>query len=324
MKRIPIERRNQLSPDLFYKEYLEGCGKPVVVTDALQAWPALSKWTFDFLKSRYADETVAPASELSSPYIRVMKFGEFIDYLKAPTSRPPGFWIDKATRKPLRDLPEPASAPLYLFGWDGFQKYPELLDDIQPSPYFVDDWLPLLRPAFRQALRQTPFRDVWILVGPAGTISRLHYDFLHTHAYLAQIVGRKKCFLFAPDEADLIYYGGIDPDQPDFDQFPLSRGATAYEAVLQPGEVLFIPSRWWHAVTALDHSITVSYNFFNRVNFGDYFLDFFRSLPRTLRHLERTPGWHEALGVNWTSKGFESLEMRPAEKDYWLRDKNGE
>ena len=315
MKRIPIERRARLSPDRFYQEHLCGCGKPVIVTDAIGHWPARSKWTFDLLKSRYGDETVAPASELSSPYIRVMKFAEFIDYLKSPSARPPGFWIDKTTRKPLRELPEPAPTPLYLFGWDGFQKYPELLDDIDPSPYFADDWFPLLPPAFRQALRHTPFRDVWILIGPAGTVSRLHYDFLHTHAYLAQIVGRKKCFLFGPDQAELIYQGEIDPQQPDFERFPLSQEATAYEATLQPGEMLFIPSQWWHAVTALDNSITVSYNFFNRVNFGEYFLDFFRSLPRTLKHLDRTPGWQEALGVDWASRGFESLKARRASKD---------
>ena len=46
------------------------------------------------------------------------------------------------------------------------------------------------------------------------------------------------------------------------------RHATAYEGVLNPGELLFIPADWWHWVRGLEKSITVSHNFFNDVNFS--------------------------------------------------------
>lgn len=303
--RIAIERRQGLSPDRFYEEYLNGAGRPVIVTDAVDSWPARSKWSFEFFKSRYGGDTVTPAPELSSRSCKVMKLADYIDYIAAPGEISPGFWIDKAQGTPLKQPRETVELPLYLYGWDPFSRHPELFEDIRPSPYFVDDWLVLLPPEFRRLLQVTPYRPSWVLIGPKGSLSRLHFDFFHSHAYLALIAGRKKCVLFSPEDSDHIYRGAVDPEQPDPERFPLYERAAAYEGVIGPGETLFIPAGWWHYVAGLEPTITVSYNFFNRANFGEYFVSLLRALPGILERFDRVPDWRASLGVEWVSKGFE-------------------
>ena len=47
----------------------------------------------------------------------------------------------------------------------------------------------------------------------------------------------------------------------DMDRFPLLAEATFTEAVLGPGDALFIPAGWWHYVRSLSTSFSVNYWF---------------------------------------------------------------
>src|SRR2546425_5140618 len=49
-----IERRANLSYESFAREYLYAT-KPVIVTDVLRQWKALSRWTPDFFKKEFGD-----------------------------------------------------------------------------------------------------------------------------------------------------------------------------------------------------------------------------------------------------------------------------
>jgi hypothetical protein len=303
---VSIERVECMPPEIFQQRFLSGSGKPVIVTDALNTWPARSKWNFDFFKSRYGSERVVPAIWPGNKYLKVIQFSDYIDSLDDPHRSTPGFWIDLATKLPCEAPPHPPGTPLYLTGWRAFNLHPELLEDVELSPRFVEDWIPLLPAPFRKVSEETTkYVSGGFLIGPAGSVAKLHYDFLHTHSYLAQIAGRKKCILFSPEDSEYLYGGNVDPARPDFEKFPLLRRATGYECILEPGELLFIPSDWWHHVVAIEKSITVSYNFFNRVNFGAYIRAILQDLPTILKGLEKYPNEKALLGINWTSRGFD-------------------
>jgi hypothetical protein len=80
------------------------------------------------------------------------------------------------------------------------------------------------------------------------------------------VAGRRRFTLFPPEQVSNLYIGPldltpagqaislVDVAQPDFERFP--RFAQALEqaqtAELLPGDALFIPSQWWHAVEALE------------------------------------------------------------------------
>ena len=79
-----------------------------------------------------------------------------------------------------------------------------------------------------------------------------------------QIIGRKRFLLASPEQYPYFYfYPLMHPsgrhsalDWPhaaaNTERFPMAKGARMVEAILSPGEVLFIPSTWIHATEALD------------------------------------------------------------------------
>lgn len=305
MQRIPIERKTNLTLETFARDHLQNGGKPVIVTDATDQWPARSKWTLEYFKSAYGSDFARAPLGLHSDVAKMTRLSAYIDYLDTPSAELPGFWVDARDGKPLRTAPSPRASPHYLLGWYAFQKHPELYEDIKPGPYFVADWLLALDPIPRDLFEWLSGRDCWsIYIGPEGALSQLHQDFWNSHAYLAQIQGRKRALLFAPADTPYLYHGQVDPERPDFARFALLERAVMHECVLEPGEVLFVPAGWWHCVRGLDKTITVSHNFFNDINVNELLARLLRKLPRLVQGLDRFPQWRESFGIEWCSRGF--------------------
>lgn len=90
-----------------------------------------------------------------------------------------------------------------------------------------------------------------------------HYDLMENIGVV--VAGRRRFTLFPPDQVANLYMGPIeltpagtpvsmvDPDAPDLDRYPrfVDAMAQAQEAVLEPGDALYIPFHWWHAVSSL-------------------------------------------------------------------------
>ena len=107
----------------------------------------------------------------------------------------------------------------------------------------------------------------------------VHIDPLGTSAWNTVVRGRKLWVLFPPgtpksvvkakyeiksheDDEAVNYFADLIPRvkaaYPDVD---------VYQFIQYPGETLFVPGGWWHAVVNLDDTIAVTQNFCNRANF---------------------------------------------------------
>ncbi len=78
-----------------------------------------------------------------------------------------------------------------------------------------------------------------------------------------------------------------DVEHPDLEKYPLFAKAHLTTFVLEPGELLFVPSRWWHTAKMLTPSITLSINTVNRSNWGNFSQDMTRKaskVGRVLKH----------------------------------------
>ena len=94
-------------------------------------------------------------------------------------------------------------------------------------------------------------------IGPAGTVTPLHCDF--DDNIFAQVWGTKRIFLAPPHHDEFLYtreanpvlFGSpFDPEAPDFDRYPLARQATLVEVIVQPGDMLYIPTLSLHTAWA--------------------------------------------------------------------------
>ena len=288
----PIERRAAVERAEFEREHMAGLGRPVIVTDATDGWAARTKWTFEFFRKEYGSETVLVTDRLGRAQVgRSVRLDEYLLYVEYPFL------------SPLSKVASPR--PLYLTSFSPFARHPELLEDFG-EPYFVDN-------AYRElqgALRDWYFDQfTWVFMGPAGTLSPLHVDLFATHAWLAQISGRKHFLLFSPADADCLYDGAVDLDHPDLERHPLLARARPIEAVLGPGEVIFIPRGWAHRVVSLDPSVSVTFNFVDRSNCMAHVLAICRELPLWVRKIDK-PAFREANRMTWSA-----ADVAPAPRD---------
>ncbi|XP_068630186.1 bifunctional peptidase and arginyl-hydroxylase JMJD5 [Battus philenor] len=224
-------------PDMetFYKDYIMQ-EKPVVLENCIDHWPAIEKWKDQnyFLKLA-GMRTVA--IELGRDYTntewtqKLMTIEEFIKNHIFNSNGPIG----------------------YLAQYQLFDHIPELKQDIFEPEYccFSDTNEPV---------------DINAWYGPQGTLSPLHYD--SKRNLLAQVVGKKQIFLFSPKDTDYLYpyedtllhnTAQVDPRRPNFEKFPKYKEARPYYCTLSPGQMLYIPPKWWHCVESLSLSFSVSF-----------------------------------------------------------------
>jgi hypothetical protein len=99
-----------------------------------------------------------------------------------------------------------------------------------------------------------------------------HFDNNHNIACI--VSGSRRFTVFPPEQVGNLYIGPllktpggtpisiVDLREPDYTEFPRFRQAleSAQEAVLEPGDAIYIPILWWHGVESLDPlNILVNY-----------------------------------------------------------------
>lgn len=269
--RVALERRT--AADLSYPDFLRDYvarNRPVVVENALQDCVAKRQWTPAYFRERFADKRVqiSPSEQ--------MRFADFIDAVLASRADAPGPYMYRLFIGP---------------------HMPELLQELEPlNPYAFPRRLasPLMPRQWRR-----PDGYLKLLIGGiGGRFPFLHYDLENAHATITEIHGDKEFILYPPEDGTFLYPRAEMPNQstiPDVQQvdprrFPLYARTTQHHAVLHPGDMVFVPSRWWHGARALSPSISVCQNMLDGSNWGGY-VDTLCSrnsgLPGFKRHAKR-------------------------------------
>jgi len=234
-----IERRSGLGREEFLERYY-AVNRPVIMEGELADWPALSRWTPQYLKAQVGarriefqcDRAADPRFERNMDAHRSeASFDEFMDRILAADGN-----------------------DIYITAYNA-QRNREALKVLDRDAGSLDKFL----------VRSAPSEGMmWI--GPAGTFTPLHHDL--TNNLLCQIVGRKRLKIAPPSETgklsnDHHVYSALgDLEGADAANHPGLDGLRAYDVLLQPGDVLFMPVGWWHQVRSLDFSVTLTYTNF--------------------------------------------------------------
>lgn len=230
-----LEVLNCPSMEYFYKNFILE-QQPVVLDNCINHWPALKKWQdHNYLLKVAGMRTVS--IEIGSKYTdinwtqKLMTLKEFIKEHIYDTNKATG----------------------YLAQYQLFDQIPELKNDITEPEYccFSETDNPV---------------DIMAWFGPKGTVSPLHHD--PKKNLLAQVIGEKQIFLYAPNDSEYLYphehellnnTARVDPRKPDLELYPKYTSAKGYYCRLKPGQLLFIPPKWWHFVESMSVSFSVSF-----------------------------------------------------------------
>ncbi|KAI5732707.1 hypothetical protein M8J76_003276 [Diaphorina citri] len=115
-----------------------------------------------------------------------------------------------------------------------------------------------------------PLTSNLLLISMEGNVTPCHYD--EQQNLFVGIRGFKRCILFPPEQFDCLYpppvshphdrQSQVDFENPDLQRFPRFREAKGMEAVVGPGDILYIPLYWWHHIESKQkEDYTVSLNF---------------------------------------------------------------
>jgi hypothetical protein len=243
---VRIERRGGLRAGEFLERYY-AANRPVILTGEMAGWPALGRWTPDYLKAKVGSAPIEfQGGRLANARFEVEKeahrrqapFDQFIDLISRPG----------------------AGNDAYLTAYNSATNL-EALRVLHEDLGFLRKFLSPDAPQ--------PNGMMWI--GPAGTVTPLHHDL--TNNFIAQLVGRKRFKLMPASEVGRVYNDRhVFSELPNLDgpidgkRFPRLAGARIAEAVLGPGDIIFMPVGWWHQVTSLDFSVTITYTNFRWPN----------------------------------------------------------
>jgi hypothetical protein len=218
-------------------------GRPVVIKGAMAGWPALEKWTPDYLADTIGDAVVEYQGGREG-------VGDY----------------ELAKDQHKRRAPFRAFIALIRDGGN----------DAYITAYNSSANVAALAPLERDlgtldAYLTRAHGMMWI--GPKGTFTPLHFDL--TNNLLAQVTGTKRVILVPPSQtAQMAHRRHVFSDVHDLTDpaqlavHPAARDVLRYEVVLNPGDLLFIPLGWWHQLRSESFSTMLTYTNFLWPNVG--------------------------------------------------------
>ena len=254
---MQVERVRNLSASDFRKSYFLA-ERPVIITDAIDHWPARELWNPEYLAQHFGHVRVT-AERLVSDAPGDGRIAKSADGSSTMTRLPGNLRDFEQREMTLAEYFDRVAQPgaenrWYLALQPVLERAPEMASDIRPIPYFSE--------LLQRLSLQTPL--LWM--GPEGSVANLHFDKLPN--IVVQILGRKKWTVFPswqmknvylPSELAIDQFSPVNVEAPDLERFPLYRDATPIEFVLGPGEMLFLPTHWPHHVRSLDFSISMNF-----------------------------------------------------------------
>lgn len=243
-----IERISHLSPTDFFERFATQ-GKPVIITDAMRDWKCRTLWSDEYFIAKLAgrkflvNKSSNGAFGIYSSRMRdidnfvQVDFREFLELMNHAVTSGTNDAIYYMQQKTIQET------------------FPELIEDIDYAPFFDKEKI----------------RDINLWFSQQESNIPLHFDTFDN--LLAQVRGSKRIKLLSPDQSKYLYPGcdgaefasRVDLDHLDVNKFPLARMAETYcEFSLNEGEILYIPSFWWHHVTT-ESCVSLSINYWYHV-----------------------------------------------------------
>jgi peptidyl-lysine (3S)-dioxygenase / protease len=242
---------------------------PLVLRGACRHWPAFRKWNKSYLIEAVGNAPITVALTPDGRGDRILRDRFILPYEETMTLS--GFFNLFGKRS--------SPVPYAQKQCDCLRdEYSMLVSDISELP--VSD------------VFSSPPDAINLWIGDDRAVSSLHSD-PYENLY-AVVSGVKRFTLFPPTDLPYLYrrrvrqaqydvafhihdtsppteipWFQVDPDQPDFDAFPLFKHATPISVEIGAGDVLYLPALWYHSVaqTPGPDGATIAVNFWYDMQF---------------------------------------------------------
>ncbi|KAI1848530.1 hypothetical protein JX265_013778 [Neoarthrinium moseri] len=232
-----MKRLSSLSHEDFLNHWSE---KPFILTDYIKQWPVFRDWTIAKLNKAYANVEFR-AEAVDWP------FSMYHTYMQNSDDESPLYLFDRKFAEKMSIKVGQEDGGAY---W--------------PPECFGEDVFHLLgqeRPAHR-----------WLIVGPERSGSTFHKDPNATSAWNAVLEGSKYWLMFPPSVPQppgvFVSEDSSEVTSPlSIAEYLLTFHAEAreeagcIEGICRAGELLYVPSGWWHLVINLEAGIALTQNF---------------------------------------------------------------
>ncbi|KAH9908928.1 Clavaminate synthase-like protein [Xylariomycetidae sp. FL2044] len=229
---------------------------PFILTKCIQSWPVFREWNIESLRQKFANVKFR-AEAVDWP------FATYYQYMSDSSDE----------------------SPLYLFDRGFAEKMNLQVGHCEDSVYWPPD---CFGPDLFEVLQTERPAHRWLIVGPERSGSTFHKDPNATSAWNAVIEGSKYWIMFPPAAQVPGVYVSEDSSEVtsplSIAEWLLEFHAEArkvpgcVERVCQAGEILHVPSGWWHLVVNLENGIAITQNFVPKSHLVDV-LFFLRDKP---------------------------------------------
>ncbi|KAK3871793.1 hypothetical protein Pcinc_023080 [Petrolisthes cinctipes] len=253
------------TPLELYRDWIAP-NKPVIFRDAVKFWPAVDKWSPQYLRETVGKKEVSVAVTPNGyadapnggyfvmPEERTMLLSSFLDVMENPGNQPGVFYVQKQNS-------------------NFTDEFPELICDAAPDI-----------PWFTEALGKAPDAvNFWM--GDERAVTSMHKD--HYENVYCVVSGHKDFILLPPTDVPWVPYANlppatykeinpgefvieenpgedvpwisIDPLKPDIESYPQYKHASPIRCRVEAGDAMYLPSLWFHHVRQSHACIAVNY-----------------------------------------------------------------
>ncbi|XP_073683695.1 bifunctional peptidase and (3S)-lysyl hydroxylase JMJD7 isoform X2 [Garra rufa] len=223
-----------LSPLQVYREWI-GPNKPCIIRNAFSDWPALSKWNPTYLREKVGSKVISVAvtpngyadavngDRFVMPEERQMTFSSLLDIIEGKVKSNGVFYVQKQCSNLTEELPE-------LTG-DVQTHIPWMSEALGKHPDAVNFWL--------------------------GEKSAVTSKLYQPATYRQKEDGNFETV----DEEDStkVPWIPLDPLNPDYERYPSYKLAKPVRCIVKAGEMLYLPSLWFHHVQQSHGCIAVNF-----------------------------------------------------------------
>jgi hypothetical protein len=238
------------TPDMPFTKMLADKGQPTIIRGSVvSTWSALNRWSNMSVLAEDGGFDMFLKVKQGTSCSRIMDTDKTALMTKLPTvATKVGYAVVNLTTQDFLEGVDSIKPPSCM-GW--FKPINEgLREHLVPDRYVYlteDDW---------------EKRKQFVWVSTPGCRTHTHFD--QDYNFFIQLVGQKRFTFFPPKDSEYLHpyprshplwhKSQMDYHRPNLDRFTDYARAEAREAVVEPGDVLYLPPYWWHHVETLSNT----------------------------------------------------------------------